>query len=266
MNKLMIVVLSSMTLLRAISEPVVSGSPEEVAAHLSSIPGQVILTADAAVTVEADRAEVVLMVRNSERSFKNALVVNQQLRADIMAELEKSGLPATRIRMSRFSTTPTQGYFTSKVKSYEVESRVTVEVLTEKEIQAIAALIDEKDAVTLLSLTYNNSQKDEHSSAVVQQALAKVYVLRKIYEKELGVELVPRAIGPQPAPPRPEFARRGSSYGKDVSGFSSVLSNPELSVMMHTLASQEPDISQFDQVVYTATVTVTFDVVPKASK
>jgi len=252
--------------LRAFAGPELSGTPDELTAHLRSLPGQVTLSAEAEVKVEADQAEVILKVRNTDRSFKNALIQNQQMRADIMATLEKCAVPTERIHMSRFSTTPTQGYFTSKVKAYEVESRVTIQATSEKEIQAIAALVDEKDGVTLLSLTFSNSQKDKNVAGVLQQALAKVNSLKAIYEKELGVALVARAVGSQPAPSGLDLVRRRSYAGKDVSGISSALTAPETSVVLHALEQREPDLSQFDQVVYTATVTVTFDVVKEDKK
>lgn len=266
MKRTMLILTGAAMALRAFAGPELSGTPDELTTHLRSLPGQVTLSAEAEVKVEADRAEVILKVRNIDRSFKNALIQNQQMRADIMATLEKCAVPAERIHMSRFSTTPTQGYFTSKVKAYEVESRVTIQATSEKEIQSIAALVDEKDGVTLLSLTFSNSQKDKNTVGVLQQALAKVNSLKSIYEQELGVALVARAVGSQPAPSGLDLARRRSYAGKDVSGISSALTAPETSLVLHALEQREPDLSQFDQVVYTATVTVSFDVVKEDKK
>lgn len=256
---LMITMMVGVAALSVLAGPQLSGTPDELTAHLRSIPGQVTLTGDAEVKVEADKAEVAVNVRNSDRLFKNALIQNQQMRTDILAALEKSGIPGQHIHMSKFSSTPTQGRFTSKVKSYEIESRVTVEVASEKELQAVAALVDEKEGVTLLSLTFSNSQKAKHSAEVLDQALAKVRNLQRIYEKELGVTLVPKAVGSQPVIASQNLPRRGYA-GKNMSGLSQVLDSSEMTMAFHALKQMEPDISQFDQVVYTATVTVTFDV------
>jgi len=254
------------TAMSTIAGPQLSGTPEELTAHLRSIPGQVTLSAEAEVKVEADRAEAILKLRNSDRSFKKALIQNQQMRADVVATLDKSGLAADRIHVSRFLTTPTQGCFTSKVKAYEVESRVTLEATSEKEIQAIAAIVDEKEGVTLLSLAFSNSQKDKNTAQVLQQALAKVNSLREIYEKELGVTLVARAVGPQPLPSGMDLMRHRSYAGKEVSGISSSLTTPDASVVLHALEQREANLSQFDLVVYAATVTVTFDVVNEGNE
>jgi uncharacterized protein YggE len=242
-----------------VAEPQVTGTPEELAAHLRSMPGQVTLRGEAEVVVEADTAEIAVQVRNSDRLFKKALAENQRLRAEIMTELEKGGIPVERIRMSRFSSTPMQGYFTGKVKSYEIESRVTVEAAGEKEIQAVAALVDENDEVSLRSLTFKHTEKDKHAADALAQALEKVQALKGIYEEKLGVELVPKSVGPQPRSghvvrDRP-YAEAGLSFGSRY-----VPSIEEAAVVIHALEQRGPDVSQFDQVVYKANVTVTFEV------
>jgi|LSQX01.1.fsa_nt_gb uncharacterized protein YggE len=266
MKKLMLMLIGATIVLQAIAGPELSGTPDELTAHLGSLPGQITLSGEAKLKVEADRADVILKLRNTDRSFKNALVQNQQMRAEIMANLKTSGLPAERIHMSRFSTTPTQGYFSSKVKAYEVESRVTIHATSEKEVQAIAALIDERDGVSLLSLNFNNDQKDTHTAQVLQQALAKVNRLKALYERELGITLVARAVGPQSGPSGRDLMREHSSARKEVSGISSGWALPEASVVLHALEQRGPELTQFDQVVYTATVTVTFDVMTADKK
>jgi uncharacterized protein YggE len=181
---LMIVLMASAVASAAMAAPELSGTPDELAAHLSTIPRQVTLTDTAELKVEADRAEVVVNVRNADRSFKSALAQNQQMRADIVAALEKSGLPSERIHVSRFSSTPTQGFLTSKVKAYDIDSRVSIEATSEKEIQAVAAVVDATDGVSLLSMTFSNTQKDKQTASVLSQALEKVRGLKEIYEKE----------------------------------------------------------------------------------
>jgi len=266
MKRLLIVLIVTVSALRTIAGPELSGTPEELTAHLRSMPGQVTLTAEAEVKVEADRGDIILKARNSDRSLKDALAQNQQMRSDIMATLEKGGLPADRIHMSRFSTTPTQRFFTSKVKAYEVESSVTIEATSEKEVQAIAAIVDEHDGVTLLSLTFRNTKKEENTAQALHQALAKINRLKETYEKELGVTLVARALGSQPVPSGMDLTRRRAYGQKEVSGLTSVLTNPESTMVLHALEQREPDVSQFDQVVYSATVSVTFDVVTETRK
>jgi uncharacterized protein YggE len=226
MKALMIAMLGSAAALAVTAAPELSGTPDELTEHLRAIPGQVTLTGTAEKKVEADRAEVVIKVTNSDRSFKKALVRNQEMRADIMTALEKSGIPAERIHMSRFSSTPTQGFFTSKVKSYDIEGRVTVEAASEKEVQAVAAVVDEEDGVSLLSLSFASTRKDQHAASVLNIALARVKDLKELYEKDLGVVLIPRAVGPQPVPRPANLARPGRSAGTEVSGVASLLSDP----------------------------------------
>jgi uncharacterized protein YggE len=205
---------------------------------------------------------VVLKVGNSDRSFRKALEQNRALRADIAAALKTAGIPPDRIRMARFTSTPTQGRFSSKVKSYEVESRVTVDATSEQEVEAVAAIVDDEDGVSLLSLTFRNSDKEKLVTDVLQKALARVNALKAAYETELRVTLVPRTVGTRPMPDS-AVAPGGRAYsGKNVLSIGSALNNPELSVVLHALEQVEPDISQFDQVLYRAVVPVTFDVIP----
>ena len=60
--------------------------------------------------------------------------------------------------------------------------------------------------------------------------------------------------------------REHSSARKEVSGISSGWALPEASVVLHALEQRGPELTQFDQVVYTATVTVTFDVMTADKK
>ena len=205
---------------------------------------------------------MVLKLRTVDRSLKAALVLNQEMRADLVTTLEKHGIPADRIRMSRFSTTPTQGYFTSKVKAYEVESRVTIEATSEKELQAIAWPVDEKEGITLLSLTFKDSRKESHTAQVLAEALAKLNRLKALYEKELGVTLVAREFTSQPVFPSIPPARPRSSARKEVSGESSKWAGPDAPMAVSALDPGEVDLSQFDQVRYGARVTVTYEVNP----
>jgi uncharacterized protein YggE len=262
MKRVVIVIAFSIAIaLSAEAEPQITGTPEELAAHLRSMPGQVTLRGEAEVVVEADTAEIAVHVRNTDRSFKEALAENQRLRSEILAALEKDGIPAERIRMSRFSSTPTQGYFTGKVKSFEIESRVTVEAAREKEIQAVASLVDEKEEVSLRSLTFKHTEKDKHAADALAEALEKVQKLKGIYEEKLGVELVPKSVGA----PSKRLLNYGSRYRPYAEASLSSGTDPweeafESAVVLHALEQRGPDVSQFDQVVYKANVTVTFEV------
>ena len=256
----MLVLMGTMVAFCAMGKADLTGTAEELVAHLREIPGQVTLMAAGELEAEADRADVVIKVRSSDRSFKTALAQNQQTRLEIMATLEKNGIPAERIRLSKFSSTPTQGVFSSKVKSYEIESRVTIEATSEQDIQAVAGVIDEKEGLSVISRTFRDTLKDAHTTQALTKALAKLKDLKGIYEKELGVMLVPRSVGPKPGsvviePPMP---RKGFS---DASGIASAGEESKSIVTMHALEEKGPDISQFDQVFYRAEISVTYDVI-----
>ena len=113
----------------------------------------------------------------------------------------------------------------------------------------MAAIVDEKEGVSLQSLSFSDTLKDDHAAKAVSLALAKVRSQKAIYERNLDVVLIPRAVGPQPGVFSPVVRRAYAA--KDMA---SVSISPQSPVVL------APDISQFDQLVYNVTVVVTFDV------
>lgn len=260
MQARMIVLMGTMVAFCAMGKPDLTGTADELVAHLQDIPGCMTLRAEGELAVEADCAEVVVKARNADRSFKNALAQNQQTRSEIMVELEKAGIPAERIHLSKFSSIPTQGMFSSKIKSYEIESRITIEAMAESDIQAVAGIIDEKEGLSLFSLSFKDTLKEDHSTQALALALSKLKVLKGIYEKELGISLVPRSVGPQPGPQPGDVPKVGKNF-IEVSGIAMGCDVTVKSITAtNVLERQQPDMSQFDQVLYKAEVSVTFDV------
>ena len=256
------ILLAGMLTVRALAAPELTGTPDQLAAHLSALPGLVTLAAEAELKVEADTAEATVQVSSTDRSFEAGLRRNQDIRSDLIRALVEAGVPADRVSMSRFSSVPAHGFLTGKVKSYRIESNVTVRASSEEEIGTVAGLVDARAEVSFLGLRFTDSQKDRHEKECLEDALARLDTLRATHERQVGVTLVPRSIGPKAV-----AHGRGLSAGLPVAGekalgFGSSLLPAEQSVVVHALGQQQPAVSQFDQIVYRAAVSVTYDVLP----
>ena len=250
----------------AIGEPELSGTPTELRQHLDALPGQVTISGLAERTVESDRAVVQVAVHTSERQLKPALEKNNNIRANIVEELTKSGITADRIHTSRFASTPVHSSWSGKVKEYDIRSTVRVHAETEKEVQIVAGLVDTIDEISLSSLTFEMTKKEEITVELLTQAFQQVQKRKDQYESSLGVHLRPRQIGlptPKDDGSRTQWLMKGN---RNVASISSVLTNPELSVVLHALEQRGPEISQFEELLYKVGIVVTFDVLPEMDK
>lgn len=66
---------------------------------------------------------------------------------------------------------------------------------SEKEIQLVAGLVDSIDNVSLSSLTFEMTKKDEITIGLLKEAFQRVQERRALYETSLGVRLRPRQVG-----------------------------------------------------------------------
>lgn len=250
----------------ATAEPEISGTPTELRRHLDAIPGQVVISATAERTVEADRAVVQVSVVTSERRLKTSLEKNNSIRTDIVSKLSAGGIDEDRIHTSRFSSTPVHSSWTGKVKEYEIESKVRVHAESEKEIHLIAGLVDELDEVSLASLTFEMSKKEEITVDLLKEAFQRVQARKELYESSLGVSLRPRRVGLPPVEDASLHDRRMRKGDRAVLSVASVLTNPELSMVLHSLGQEQAGMNQFEELVFKAEITVTYDLVPGEGK
>lgn len=104
---------------------------------------------------------------------------------------------------------------------------------SEKEIQLVAGLVDSIDNVSLSSLTFEMTKKDEITIGLLKEAFQRVQERRALYETSLGVRLRPRQVG---IPAAKGADRRAQSLLQDdweITSVAGVLTNPELSVVLH---------------------------------
>jgi uncharacterized protein YggE len=258
--------LAAITLLMvqaAIAEPELSGTPTELRKHLDSLPGQVTISGLAERTVEADRAVVQLSILSSDRKLRPALEQNNNTRTDMVKKLTGGGIDEARIHTSRFSSTPVHSSWRGKVKEYQIKSTIRVSAESEKELQLVAGLVDTIEGVSLSSLTFEMTKKDEITVALLKEAFQRVQERKELYESSLGVRLRPKQVG---VPAAKDADRRAQWLLQDdwkTMSVAGVMTNPELSVVLHALQQRAPEISQFEELVYKVRIVATFDLLPK---
>jgi uncharacterized protein YggE len=241
-------------------EPEMTGTPTMLREHLSGLPGQVTISGIAERRVESDRAVVKVVVRTSDHKLQPALENNRRIRADVVKKLAESGLDKDRVHTSRFSSTPVHSSWSKKVKEYHIESTIRVHAESENEVEVLAGLVDSIDEMSLSSLSFEMTKKDDITIELMKAAFDKIEMRKKMYESSLGVTLVPKQIGQTASKPGNRRNRFLNDYAADTS-FAGVLTNPELTVTLHALQQRAPeDLNQFEELLYKVDMVVTFDV------
>lgn len=177
------------------AEPELKGSPSELAQYLASVPRLVSILGEAEVKVPADRAVLTLRVTTENKSLKEALSANQQVRGKLAAYLQEQGLPADQVQAAKFASTPRHGTFSDKVKSYRIDNEVRVTTRGDKEFQAVASALDKWSDVTYAGVVFEHTDKEALRQKAVAQACDNASARKKTYEEKLGLKLTPKGFG-----------------------------------------------------------------------
>jgi uncharacterized protein YggE len=199
----------------ALAEPELKGLPTELTEYLKDVPKTVTVTGESEVKVEADKAIASLRVRTENKSFQEALRLNQGIRAKIIAFLNERGVAADKIQASKFSTAPQHAIFSDKIKNYIVENVLKITVHNEKEFQAIANAADNWSEAFYDGATFEHSDKQEMKMKALRQACDNAIARKKVFEDALGVKLIPKKFS-ESAIVEPRILNRGH-YSSDFS-------------------------------------------------
>ena len=191
MKHIAIAVFCLFTAQHVLAEPEIKGNPAELAQYLSGIPKTVMVMGEAEVRVPADKAIVSLKVSTENKALHEALRSNQEVRSKVGSFLQKQGIPAERVKASRFSSTPKFGMFGEKAKSYRVDNVVKVAVQDEKELQIAASAVDSWPEVQFVGAEFEHEGKEALKSKAVAQACENAQKRSKIFEEKLGFKLIP---------------------------------------------------------------------------
>ncbi len=243
--------------LPAIAAPELKGNPEELRSFLHPRERTVTLSGDAEEKAHTDKAIVSLVVTTEEKLMAAALSANTQLRNSLKEKLVAQGIKSENVKNATFSSTPEYGWFGKKPDSYKVVNRVTVALFDEAHMQAAAQLADQHKEIEISSTEFEHSKKTEAEQSVRRKAVQKVLQQKAFYEKSLGVSLVPVSFheGHVGFRATEGAARvRREAVPKDaIASMSSLQREPD----------SAPKASSFDEIVYTAHLSVEYKIVEK---
>ncbi|MCE2030339.1 SIMPL domain-containing protein [Sessilibacter corallicola] len=234
------------------------GSPEALREFLHPRENRVSLSAQAEETAYSDIAIVSLVVSTKEKELAQSIEANGTLRDSIRKTMLAAGVSEEKINNSKFSSSPQYGWLGKKPASFEVVNRMAIEISTEAQLKAIAQITDQYEEVSLSGTEFKHSGKDAFMKQVKEKALAKIKDQQKLYEGQLNVQLTPVAFYDQNVGFR---ATQGASQIEEVV----VTAQRSRESFVDSARSKSSFTSgrTFDEVKYTANITVEFKVVPK---
>jgi uncharacterized protein YggE len=213
MHKFAVLVAVGTFVIQLHAEPELKGSSAELSAYLTSVPKTVSIVGESEVKVTADRALIALKVVTENKSLQEANRANEEIRAKIIKTLGEHGIPADRVKPSKFSSTPKYGVFKEKAKSYLIENIVRITAQDEKEFQAVSSLVDTMSEVRYDSVEFESADKEGLKNRALAEAIDKAGQKKKLYEEKLGVKLSPKQFNEALTLPTPLPMARGY-YGK----------------------------------------------------
>ena len=239
------------------AEPEIKGSPNELKQFLHPRGNVVTLFGHAEKKAYSDQAIISLVVTTEEKQLSKAIANNQTLRQQLTKKLKASGINASAIKSSKFSSSPQYGWFGKKPASFKVVNRVAVTISEERHMTAVASIADQHREIELSDTSFEHSKKDEMNLTVKKMALDKIKSQKAFYEKSLGVSL--STVGIRDSNIRQQ-ATRGARMLKQA-----MVAQPE--AMMYDSAPMAasrpaPSTPSFDEVKYEANLSVDFKIAP----
>ncbi len=228
------------------AEPELKGTASDLAQIITSIPQTVLVTGESEVRIPASRAVVNLSVITENKSLQEALRQNAEVRSKITAELKLQGIPLDRIQTSRFSSTPKFGLWGDKAKSYRVENVMRISVQDEKEFRGVAKVVDSFAEVNYSGVEFEYSDQEVSKAKAIGQACDNAESRKKIYEEHLGLKLAAKRFSEGAVAEKETMpALRKANYD---------------SFSREASSSVQESVSSFGEMVYTAKVSVEYQV------
>ena len=235
---LLLSILGHATLLHG--EPELKGTPGELSSYLSSVPRTITLHASGEIKVQADKAIVTVIITSEDEKLALTIEKNNHLRDDLTNGLLARGLTREQISTGKFTNTPQQGLFSSRVKSYKIENSVLVIIHDDSQFAAIAAEIDKNDKLSYSTVRFEHSLNDKNRLNALALALANLNDKKNACEKGLQISLKLLSFKEDlltPAevlPPMPRYAMKNKNSMSSASSLEvepSAVSHAELATM-----------------------------------
>jgi len=253
MMRLILIAVFAAAIGTAHAEPELKGSPEELRQFLHPTENLVTLVGAHEESAYSDKAIFSLVITTEEQRLEDSLEANASLRTAISRSMIDAGIDPDEIHTSKFSTSPQFGWFGDKPKSFEVVNRMSVGISEEAHLQLLARLTDDNDEIVMADMAFEHTAEEEFRRRVRDAALDKALEQQKRYEERLGVKLVPINFSERRIMPR--GAQSMMMQAESVS------MNRPADAAFSDQAITPPPAQTFDEVIYEATVFVTFKVV-----
>jgi uncharacterized protein YggE len=240
------------------AEPEIKGTATELTHFLSEVPKSVIILGEAEVRVPAHRAVLSLRVITENKSLREAMRANLEIRSKLTEYLKGLGVPADRIQASKFSSTPKFGMFGDKAKSYRLENVMRISVQDENEFQAAAGAVDKWAEIQFDGVEFEYADKELQKQSAIAKACDNANDRKKVYEEKLGLKLTPARFS------EGEVGQRNATvanYGVARGLYGS--SSPTIPESAPAGPAAEDTVSSFGEIIYTAKVSVEYTVQTK---
>lgn len=239
------------------AEPEVKGTPVELQKFLRTGTHQVTLVGQARDSVQADAAQVTVIVKTQAKELAAALTANAEQRGAFAQLLEREGIAPKSIRTGRFSASPQYGWFGKAPSSYEVVNRMRVRIADERELTVLARAADQSDEISIGQIEFEYTDRSAFQEKVRQTALDDALSKKRFYEERLGTTLRPVQFqfsdsGPLPTRGALELGQvmvTGARIGGDADG----------GALLRQPTALPPS---FDELQYEISVNVTFELGP----
>lgn len=222
------------------AEPELKGSAAELSTFLNGVPKTVVVSGESELKVEADKASVSLRIRTENKSFRECLRLNQEIRSKVIAFLNERGMKADRIQSAKFSSTPKHAVFGDKIKSYEVENSLKVTVRDENEFQIVAAATDNWPEVRYEGAEFEYADKEGAKMKALRQACENATARKKVFEEAFGIKLLPKKFSELESVKTPGSSNAPGyslSYANIPKGSSSYLDEAAPGAISETMSS-----------------------------
>ncbi|XOV78640.1 MAG: SIMPL domain-containing protein [Aestuariibacter sp.] len=171
------------------AQPELSGTASELEPFLAGIPKTVTFTATAKELLSMNKAVIKLSVETESKRLSDALKENLNIRKSVRDKLESAGIDGSKIKESKFSSTPEYGFFDERPKSFKVENSLSIEIADEAQMIAVALVSDEIEQVHYLGSNAELEDKPESNQELMEKAILLVQNKAELFKSRLGVQL-----------------------------------------------------------------------------
>ena len=236
--------------------PELKGKPQELKSFLYPDDTIISISASADESAYSDIATVNLIVTTEKKLLSQSIQANTQLRKKIRKSLNTKGIQDKEINNSKFSSSPQYGWFGKEPSSHKVVNRMAVKIAKESHFQDIAEIADQFQQVKLSGVIFSHSKEDEYYDKVKDLAMQKLLKKKAYYEKSLSMQL--KAVRFHESEINSQ-ATEGANMVEEVVVYG-IRADSETGSFKSRRRQPERQ-SSFDEIQYSAGITVDFKVV-----